>query len=194
MTARPTLEEAHAVMAARLGGRSLAHCERVSETAARIAAAYGADPEAAGLAGLLHDRDRDEDDAGLLEAAERHGLGIDDVERARPYLLHSRTAAEELRSDLPGISEEVLEAVEAHTLGSDGMSDLAKVVYVADMIEPARDWDGVEELREAVGEVDLGELFTRAYQVTLAHVVAKRRRIHPRALEVWNSLVGERQR
>lgn len=186
----PTLEEAHAALSRRLGPGSLGHCERVSDAARRIAVSYGLDEEPCALAGLLHDWSRDDDDATLLADAERYGLSVNAIEHARPYLLHARTAAERLREAFPGLDGDVIEAVAAHTLGSPGMGEPAKAVYVADTIEDARTWEGVEELRRAVGAVTLDELFTRAFQHTLAHVVDRRRRIHPQAIEVWNSLVG----
>ncbi|TLM80490.1 MAG: HD domain-containing protein [Actinobacteria bacterium] len=187
----PTTTDVRASLASRLSERSLGHCERVAAAAASLASEYGLNPKAAELAGLLHDWHRDAGDDDLLASAEELGLDVDEVERARPYLLHARTAAAEVRREFPGIGEDVVHAVEAHTLGSVGMSDLAKAVYVADMIEPARSWEGVDELRASVGEVGLDELFFRAYQRTLCHLVAKRKRIHPRAHAVWESLVEE---
>ena len=70
------------------------------------------------------------------------------------------------------------------------MTDLDQVVYLADMIEPARDYRGVDELREAVGEVPLSELFALGYRASVMHLVRTRRRIHPETVAVWNSLVA----
>ncbi len=182
--------EVREVLAGRLTHGSFAHCQAVSVTAREIAAVYGADADAAEMAGLLHDWSRDESDEYLLAAADRFGLSVNAIEHSRPYLLHARVAAEEIGQTWPWIEAEVLSAIEGHTLGPAGDDGLAMVVYVADMVEPGRRWDGVEELRDAVGKVELDELYVRALQHTLEGLVRGRKRIHPRALDSWNSMVG----
>ncbi|MBA4370697.1 MAG: hypothetical protein C0418_03855 [Coriobacteriaceae bacterium] len=182
--------EAREALAEVLVPGSVEHCERVAQESARLARAYGLDEERARLAGLLHDWCRDADDPDLLAAAARLKVPITETDRRRPYLLHARVAAAELEERFPGLDADVLEAIGAHTLGEMGMGPLAEAVYVADMIEPARAWHGVEELRSAVGVSTLGELFARALARTLGHVIARGRPIHPTALAVWNSIAG----
>jgi HD superfamily phosphohydrolase YqeK len=58
------------------------------------------------------------------------------------------------------------------------------------MIEPAREYPGIEELRAAVGAVSLCELFALGYQLSVMQVVRRRRKIHPETVDVWNSLVA----
>ena len=74
------------------------------------------------------------------------------------------------------------------------MTELDQVVYIADMIEPTRDYPGIEELRDAVGEASLAELFALGYQQGFMHLVRERRRIHPDTLDVWNALVAGESR
>lgn len=187
-SAGPTYAEAREALSEVLAPESVAHCERVAESSAAVAHAYGLDEERARLAGLLHDWSRDADDPDLIAEAERLGIAIADPDRRRPYLLHARIAAAELKERFPGIDAEVLEAVATHTLGEVGMGPLAKVVYVADMIEPARKWLGVEGLRSAVGVSSLDELFVAAFAHTLGHVIERGKPLHPTALAVWNSI------
>ena len=111
-----------------------------------------------------------------------------------PYLLHARTGAAAVAEAFPGISPAVVQAVARHTVGALDMTPLDEVVYLADMMEPARDFPGVEELRAAVGVVSLPELFSLGYQLSLAHLVRRRKRIHPETLDVWNALVVEERR
>jgi len=173
----------------RLGERSAEHSRAVAQTAAELAAAYGVDVQAARLAGLLHDWSREEDDEKLLADARAAGIEVEGVDETVPYLLHAYTGAVELKAAFPEISEEVVRAVSRHTLGAEDMSDLDMVVYVADMIEPSRTFEGADELRDAVGLVDLSELFVRAYGHSLTHVIEKRRHLHPRTVLVWNAAV-----
>lgn len=175
---------------ARLSASSAAHCVRVAATARELAVVYGADPDLAQLAGLLHDWDRDAPADSLVAAAAEAGIAATPADEAVPYLLHARTAAAALREALPGLPEPVLTAVARHTVGAVDMSGLDMVVYLADMIEPGRSYAGVEELRAAVGEVPLPELFALGYQQSLAHLVRSRLRIHPDTVDVWNALVA----
>ncbi|MBW6468907.1 MAG: bis(5'-nucleosyl)-tetraphosphatase (symmetrical) YqeK, partial [Coriobacteriia bacterium] len=163
----------------------------VAQTAARLADVYDVDPDEAYLAGLLHDWSRDEDGAALCDEAVRLGIEMTPVDEAVPYLLHARTGAAALRERFPGLSESILEAVERHTFGGPEMTDLDRVVYLADALEPARDAPATDELREQVGRTALVELYERAYAASLEHLIRRRRRIHPATVEAWNSIVGE---
>jgi predicted HD superfamily hydrolase involved in NAD metabolism len=183
------LEQAREALSKRLGPDSLKHSESVADTAASLAEAYGVDIESARLAGLLHDWSREDDDSTILNDAERAGLHLDPVERSVPYLLHARTGAMSVREAFPDLDDDVVRAVSLHTLGDVQMTDLDMVVYIADMIEPGREYRGVSKLRSAVGEVSLQELFTMAYAQSILHIIRRRKRLHPAAVEVWNAQV-----
>lgn len=95
-----------------------------------------------------------------------------------------------MREAVPGLNDEVYSAIARHTVGALEMSDLDMTVWVADMIEPGRRHDGVDDLREIVGIVGLHTLFARAYEHSVAHVIEKRRPLHPDTVSVWNAHVA----
>lgn len=180
-------------VSARLTPRAFDHCDRVAETAAALASTYGLDVDSARLAGLLHDWDRELTGDELIARARRLDLEVTSADEEVPYLLHGPVAARELPAVFPDLSDGVLAAIAAHTYGTDPMPPLAMVVYIADVIEPGRQYSGVERLREDVGEATLGELFADAYAASLEHIIRRRRPIHPTTLAVWNRVVmGER--
>ena len=183
-------EDALAAVDARLGAKAAAHCRRVGETAASLAVLYDVDPGRARLAGLLHDWDREQNADELLQAASDADMAVSDAEAAHPRLLHARTGAAALPAALRGVPDDVAQAVARHTVGCADMTPLDMVVYLADMIEPQRDYPGVTELREAAGEVSLSELFALGYQQSVLHIVLSRKRIHPDTVGVWNALVA----
>ena len=191
MSGAPTYTEARDAVAKRLSARSLGHCERVAQTAAELAARFGADVEHARLAGLLHDWGRDEGDSALLAAALRYGIAVDDVDRAVPYLLHAEVSAAELGEAFPGLPTEVTDAVSCHTFGKVGMTALDKIVYIADTIEPERDFPGVKDLRDMARACDLEGLFVAVYARSLTWVIERRQPIHPGTAAVWNWIVTE---
>jgi len=185
-----SFEDAVDAMRSRLGASAAAHSERVAATAAGLALVYHADPEAARLAGVLHDWDRDRPREQLVGAARSAGLEVSDSEIAVPRLLHSKTGAEGVRERFPELPEEVFSAVAKHTVGAVEMGTLDKIVFIADMIEPSREYPGVEELRESVGVVDLDELFALAYQQSVGFLVSARKHIHGDTVAVWNAHVA----
>ena len=87
--------------------------------------------------------------------------------------------------DVFGIQDrEVIEAVAFHSTGNAGLSDLGLVVYVADFLEPSRNWNGVEEFRRMVSGLELREA---AYEVALRKTVRleeKKQPVHPRSREM----------
>lgn len=190
---RPSLETAHSALAGRLTARSLGHCERVADVCRDLAAQFGADADEAALAGMLHDWSRDESAEDLIAYAQEHGLPVSDVDRAVPYLLHASVAAAQVREAYPDIEPAVVDAIASHTVGEAGMTDLMRIVYIADTIEPARDFDGVDALRAmaAAPSTTLGGLCFACYQRSLMHIVSSGRRIHPETVRAWNALVAE---
>ncbi|MHB9002992.1 MAG: bis(5'-nucleosyl)-tetraphosphatase (symmetrical) YqeK [Coriobacteriia bacterium] len=174
---------------ARLTPASAAHCEAVAQQAAFIAAQYDVDVEAARLGGLLHDWARDVDKGELLDMALKRGIVSDAVGDKVPYLLHAQIGAILIAEEFPGILDEILTAVERHTTGAPDMTELDIVVYVADMTEPARSFPGVQDLRDAIGEVPISELFARAYETSMHHLLERRRRLAPGTVHVWNGIV-----
>jgi len=178
-TADIPIERARTAVRRHLKPGAAAHCERTGETARALAVRFGADPDAAQLAGVLHDWSREDTEGHLLEYAEDAGLTVLPEERVHPYLLHARVAAEQVRLAFPGIRLDILSAIAAHTVGAVPMTDLDKIVYVADAIEPARTYDGVDELRATADAGTLDELFAEAYARSIAYVVAKGAPVHP---------------
>lgn len=183
-------DDALAAITARLGKKAAKHCKRVSDAATALALVYGIDPDLARLAGLLHDWDREQTPEQLLAAARAAGIEITLADEATPHLLHARTGAVAVANALPGLPGEVVTAISRHTIGAQGMSALDMVVYLADMIESHRDFDGVEALRTAVGAVSLAELFALGYQQSMRHLIDARKRIHPVTIDVWNEHVA----
>lgn len=170
---------ARALVRAGLSDASREHCERTAAAARALALRHGVDADDAELAGLLHDLARDMSDEDLVRAAAEHGLAVGHAETAAPYLLHGPVAAAMASTEIPGISRAVLDAIAAHTYGAVPMSDLSRVVYLADMIEPARRFDGADELRSSCEHDELAECFRRGYARSVRHVREAGRVLHP---------------
>ena len=105
--------------------------------------------------------------------------------------MHGPVAAELARRELGVEDGEVLEAVRAHTTGKPGMGPLALVLYVADKIEPAREYPSVERLRKLARE-DLHAAATESLRRAIAHNEERGRSVHPSSRETLEWLEADR--
>lgn len=175
----------------RLKRKRFEHARSVSEMATLLAETYGADVRKARLAGLLHDWDKEYDDDAIRAHARALDVDVDPyVLETMPRLLHGPTAAAELKRAHPDLPDDVIQSIARHTAAAVGMSDLDMIIYIADAIEPGRDFDGLDELRSAIGKVPLEELFMMTFNHILLTLVERRRRLHPATVEVWNHYVA----
>ena len=117
-----------------------AHTLRVARTAGGLAAAHGLDTRRARIAGMLHDLARLYPGERLVRECESRGMPIDAFERENPVVLHARLGAELAREAYGVDDEAILSAIRKHTVGAATMSPLDAVVYLADGLEPGRDF------------------------------------------------------
>lgn len=173
----------------RVGPKRFEHSLNVAKTAQMLAKTYGVDPKKARLAGLLHDWDKGMDDDQARKRVRELGMeeALDPwVVQEMPQVLHGRTAAWALARDFPEIPADVLQAIDRHTVAHCAMEPLDMVVYIADAIEPGRQFGSVDQLRDAVGKVDLEELFFRTYEYWTYLLLECRRPLHPDTISIWN--------
>ena len=115
------------------------HTIGVSYTAICLAMKYDVDLEKAEIAGLLHDCAKCIADDKKLKKCIEHNISINEAEKAKPSLLHAKLGAF-IAMDKYGIQDkEIINAILKHTTGSQEMTMLEKIIFVADYIEPGRD-------------------------------------------------------
>lgn len=124
-----------------------AHCLRVAEESRRLAKAWGMDEEKAYLTGLVHDVARDMPEQEYLRIAKIASIPLYE-EADNINILHAPIGAYILSTEFGIDDPEILDAVAKHTVSAPGMSDFAKIIFLADMIEPERSWEGLDYIRE----------------------------------------------
>ncbi|MCX6371981.1 MAG: bis(5'-nucleosyl)-tetraphosphatase (symmetrical) YqeK [Actinobacteria bacterium] len=176
--------QAELLIAGRLSEKRREHSRRVAAEAAELAQRFGAAPEAAVIAGLLHDYCRDLTDAETLAAAARYGLKVGPVEARRPRnILHGPVAAAELSA--AGLDAAIVGAIARHTTGGPGMTVLEKCLYLADFCEPGRKFPGLDEVRALAG-ASLDAAVAAAARITLLDLIVRGRGVVPDALALYN--------
>ena len=151
-----------------LDERRVAHVAGCEAEAVRLARHWGEDPELAAEAAILHDITKRCSHEEQLKLCEKYGIITDKAERDNPRLLHAKTGAALARA-LFGVDDMVFEAIRWHTTGKPDMSLFEKILYLADYIEPSRDFAGVEELR-ALAWKDLDGAMMLGLKMTIEEI------------------------
>lgn len=156
------------------------HIRGTEEEAVRLAKRWGADETLARRAGILHDCTKYLELESQLAICRRYGVELDELEQVAVKLLHSKTGACIARHVF-GEPDEVFNAIFWHTTAKDDMTTLEKILYIADYIEPNRDFDGVERLR-ALAYEDLDKALLLGVETTIEEMEERRLPIHHKTL------------
>ena len=131
--------------------KRMPHVLGTEQEAVCLAEKYGADVTKARIAALLHDCTKKLDMDEQLALCRQYAIPLDELEQKALKLLHSKTGAAIAR-DVFAVDDEIYNAILYHTTGKPDMTLLEKIIYLADYIEPTRDFPGVETLRKTVYE------------------------------------------
>ena len=184
-----TVDEMRRELQRRLKRNRFAHSIGVANTALTLAKKFGVDEDKAYVAGLLHDCAREFENEELPAQAEARGIKIGEVERAMPLLLHAYIGAKMIK-EIYGVDDaDISQAIYRHTVGAENMTALDKIIYFADMIEPNRNYPGVEKLRALSETDDLDEILLTAFGESIIFVVQKNSLVHPSTVAARNFLL-----
>ena len=146
-----TPDELRPIALSYLKPKRMPHVLGTEQEAVRLVRRYGGDETQARIAALLHDCTKKLDMAQQLALCEKYGIMLDELEQKALKLLHSKTGAAIAR-DVFGVEDAVYDAILYHTTGKPDMTRLEKIIYLADYIEPTRDFPRVDALRKTVYE------------------------------------------
>jgi predicted HD superfamily hydrolase involved in NAD metabolism len=169
------------------------HSLRVRDTAVNMAEFYKVNIEKARLAGLVHDCAKDMSGSQLRELVANHGYSIDEVCKYSSAIMHGLGGAI-IAKEVMGIEDaDVLNAVTYHTTGRENMSVLEKIIYLADYIEPMRNFPMVEKLRE-LSYKSLDEALLLSFNNTINYIIARGQLLHYDTIDARNYLLIEKMR
>ncbi|NOU79138.1 HD domain-containing protein [Paenibacillus sp. LMG 31459] len=163
------------------------HTLGVMESSVKLAQRYGADPERAETAAILHDVAKYWPVERMREIIEQNGLSTELLKYDK-QLWHAEVGAFAAEHDYGITDTEVLDAIRYHTSGRENMSLLEKIVCLADYIEPGRDFPGVDEIRR-LAKVSLEEGLVAGLDSTISLLLEKRRIVFPLTVLARNDLV-----
>ena len=183
-----TLYQLRPVALSYLKYKRIPHVLGTEQEAIRLAERYGGDVEKARVAALLHDCTKKLDMEEQLALCRHYGIELDELEQKALKLLHAKTGAAIAR-DVFGVDEEIYHAIWWHTTGHANMTLLEKIIYLADYIEPSRDFPGVDKLRKVCYE-DLDKGLLLGLDMSIQEMTEMGNPVHRATVEARDALKG----
>ena len=180
------MEKLEQVVVSLLKPNRVAHVLGCRDTAVALAKHWGADEVDAARAGLLHDITKALDGPRQLTLAGEYGIMLSAFQQKNPKTLHALTGSL-VAERLFGENEAVVAAIKHHTTGKADMNLLEKIIYIADYMEPNRDFPGVEKLRE-LAFTDLDAAMKLGLTMTLELLNQQGSEVSPESREALNWL------
>lgn len=174
-----------AFLKARLSKKRYTHSVNVARAAFALAERWGADPQRAYLAGLLHDCCKELPFAEQEELMRGGPFPVDDTEWLCKPVWHGIAAASYMHAELGIDDMDVLNAARWHTVGRAGMSKLEEIVYMADLISADRTYRDVERFRK-MAQNDLDKAMLCAFEWAIESVMKKETPLPVSTVEAYN--------
>lgn len=180
-------EELRCVSYSMVRAKRLPHIRGTEEEAVKLALRWGADPEKLRRAAILHDCTKYLSLEEHLAICDRYGIALDELERGSEKLLHSKSGAA-LAKYIFGQDEEIFQAILYHTTGRADMSLAEKILYLADYMEPCRDFPEVDAMRKLAYE-DLDRAVLMGVRLSIQEMLERNRVVHPNTLGAEKTLL-----
>lgn len=190
-----TIEEIIKGLSKNLKQKRFNHVISVAYTAANLAMRYDCNMDKAFRAGLLHDCSKYLSDDEQIKYCKKNNIELSKVETSNPALIHAKSGAHMANEVYKESDENILSSIKWHTTGKPNMSLLEKIIFVADFIEPNRNFD--EELlyilrKEAYSDINL--CIYHIYEHTINHIKSSSKQLDPiatEAYEYYKNLMGD---
>ncbi len=182
------LDEAKELVKQLLPDLRYQHTLRVVECASRLAERYNEDISRIELAAMLHDLAKyfsKEQMKNLIESKAEYNQ---EVLQYHISLWHAPAGAAYAEDELGIKDKDILNGILYHTTGRKAMSNFEKIIFLADYIEPARDFPGVEETRK-LSEKNLDAAAAMALQNTVQYLTGRQQPVYPDTIEAYNELI-----
>lgn len=167
------------------------HSINVSKCAKNIAKVYNFDEEKAYLAGMVHDCAKNLNEKQVKDYISKYNIKLDKLEENNIDLSHGIIGSYIVKYEFNIKDEEIISSVKYHTTGNENMILLEKIIYMADLIEEDRNFEGVELLRELTYNKQLDKALLISYNNTINLIIDRNQLIHPKTIKARNYLIRE---
>ena len=175
------IEQLESIVIRLLNPNRVAHVLGCRDTAVELARRWGANEVDAARAGLLHDITKALDGPLQLTLCDAYGKILSAFSQKYPKTLHALTGSL-VAKRIFGENDAVVSAIEHHTTSKADMNLLETIIYVADYMEPNRNFPGVEKLRE-LAYSDIQAALKLGLEMTLEHLNRQGNEVSPESRE-----------
>ncbi|MBM7569596.1 bis(5'-nucleosyl)-tetraphosphatase (symmetrical) YqeK [Aquibacillus albus] len=163
------------------------HTKRVVDTAIELADFYGEDTKKAELAAVFHDYCKYRDIKEMEQWIRTEDLPKN-LLSFHQELWHAPVGALLAERELGIDDKDILGAIRWHTTGKAGMTKLEKIIFLADYIEPGRDFPGVDRVRDQA-KINLNLACFLASKNTIEFLMSKNQPVYPDTFYAYNDLL-----
>lgn len=164
------------------------HSIAVMNTSVKLAKYYNYSIEEARIAGFLHDCGKFQDKIKILKMVDEFDIILDNVMEKDISLAHGLVGEAMAKSKFNIHNQGILNAICYHTTGRENMSLLEKIIFIADIIEPSRNFQGVETMRKLAYE-NLDKSIVFALDRNIQFVIERGRLLHLDTIKARNHLI-----
>ena len=182
-----------ALLKARLSKKRYTHSVNVARAAFALAERWGADPQRAYLAGLLHDCCKELPFAEQEELMRQGPFVVSDIEWLCKPVWHGIAAASYMYAELGIEDMEILGAARWHTVAHANMTRLEEIVYMADLVSAERTYRDVERFRK-MAQNDIEKAMLCALEFSIESVMKKETPLPVTTVEAYNYYLGKMAR
>lgn len=166
------------------------HSWQVAKLAEKIAEYYHISSRKAKILGLIHDCAKDYSFVELKQSMKKYHIHLNEIERLIPGIWHAYIGAEIARDIFRIHDQEMLDAIKYHSTASKYLSLLGKIIYIADKIEPGRNIENTEKVKELVWK-DIDQAMLELLNRELKHLINRNMAIHPDTLQARNKILHD---
>lgn len=159
-----------------IGNSLYNHCLRTAYEAEKLAKKHGINEEKSFIAGLLHDCGKQRFDKN-------------DKNDKNDNLIHSQIGADKAKEEYKILDEDIINSIKYHTTGRENMSLLEKIIFIADKIEPNRNYEGVDELRKLAYD-NINESIKKSLESTINYVKQRGFELDEQSLKTLDYLIS----
>jgi len=173
-----------------LNKERLKHSINTSVLARKLALKYGCNANKAEIAGLLHDCAKNLDFKTLKMIIKKNNIKVDKIIQRIPKLLHPLVGAVIAEKEFDITDPTILQSIRVHSTGAADMSELDKIIYLSDKIEPLRDIKGAIEARRVMWK-DLDKAVLIILNSSLLYLISENLLIHTFSVEARNNILSK---
>lgn len=167
------------------------HVCRVVQLAGEIAEYYNLSVNKVKIAALIHDCAKNYSLTELKILIKKYDIKLSIVEKKIPKIWHAYIGAE-IAKDVFKIDDyEILQAIRYHSTACKNLSLVGKAVYIADKIEPHRDFTGLKKIQKLLWE-DMDLAMLELLDQEIVFLITKKLLIHPDTLEARNQIIMDK--